>query len=163
MQLTRAADYAVRIMIHMAQLPHGTRERTAALAKAGGIPREFLSKVLQRLVKVGLLRSHRGSSGGFQLAHPAAEVSLLDVIEAIEGPTHLNQCLISENACDRHATCPAHPVWIEAQEQLVKVLSGVSLAEMATTIRTSDSPKPACWERRGKFILLAITPPETAR
>jgi Rrf2 family protein len=149
-------------MIHMAHLPEGTRERTATLAKAGGIPREFLSKVLQRLVKVGLLRSHRGSSGGFQLAHPTANVSLLDVVEAIEGPTHLNQCLISEHACDRHATCPAHTVWIEAQEQLVKVLGGVSLAEMATTIRTADSPKPACWDRRGKSTLLAIAPPESA-
>jgi Rrf2 family protein len=161
MQLTKAADYAVRIMIHMAQLPQGHRERTAVLAKAGGIPREFLSKVLQRLVKVGFLRSHRGSSGGFQLALPAAQVSLLDVVEAIEGPTHLNQCLISEHACERHATCAAHPVWIEAQEQVVKVLGGVSLAEMATTIRTGDSPTPACWERRGKSTLLAVTPPES--
>jgi Rrf2 family protein len=162
MQLTRAADYAVRIMIHMAQLPEGSRERTATLAKTGGVPREFLSKVLQRLVKVGLLRSHRGSSGGFQLSHPAANVSLLDVIEAIEGPTHLNQCLISENACERHATCPAHPVWIEAQEQLVKLLGGVSLADMASTTRTTDSPTPACWERRGKSTLLAIATPESA-
>lgn len=93
MQITRAADYAVRVMIHLATLPVGSKMRSADLAEATGTPECFLSKVLQRLVQQGLIASYRGNGGGFQLTKPSERVSLLEVIEAIEGTTHLNACL----------------------------------------------------------------------
>jgi Rrf2 family transcriptional regulator, iron-sulfur cluster assembly transcription factor len=84
MHITRAADYAFRVMIHLASLPRVTVRRPD-LAKALGVPQSFLSKVLQQLVQAGVIISHRGFGGGFQLAVARNKVSLLDVLEAIEG------------------------------------------------------------------------------
>src|SRR4051794_40285719 len=101
MQLTRAADYAVRVMMHMAGLPPGTRMSRTALATASACPEQFLSKVLQDLARAGLVVSHRGNTGGFELPSRTAFPSVLDVVEAIEGPIRLNTCLYNEQACDR--------------------------------------------------------------
>src|SRR5215471_5137178 len=113
MQLTRAADYAVRVMIHLAGLPTGTRVSRDDLAQAAECPEQFLSKVLQNLARAGLIVSHRGNTGGFQLPPAGTEATVLTVIEAIEGPIRLNLCLSSTHACNRSGWCPAHTVWAE--------------------------------------------------
>src|ERR1035438_846468 len=94
MQLTRAADYAVRVMIHMAGLPPGTRASRSELAEAVECPEQFLSKVLQSLTRGGLVASHRGNTGGFELPDTHRAATLLEVVEAIEGRIRLNVCLI---------------------------------------------------------------------
>ncbi len=139
MQITRASDYAVRVMIHLAALPPGSTVRQSELSKATDVSGHFLSKVLQQLVRAGLIRSQRGTGGGYALAVPAAGVSLLDVVEAIEGPVHLNQCLADQSPCDRASWCPAHKVWIEAQAAVVKVLSAASMARLASEARAERS------------------------
>ena len=101
MQLTRAADYAVRVMIHLAGLPPGTRASRGELARAAECPEQFLSKVLQSLTRAGLVISHRGNTGGFELPEARSGTSLLDVVQAIEGPVRLNLCLTSDHACGR--------------------------------------------------------------
>lgn len=78
MQLTRAADYGVRVLMHLAERPAGTHLRREELARAAGVPDTFMSKVLQRLVASRLLVSRRGRRGGFGLARPGAAISLLD-------------------------------------------------------------------------------------
>src|SRR3954451_22839655 len=93
LMLTRAADYAVRVMIHMATLPEGTRVVRSALAAATDVPDSFMSKVLQSLARKGMVSSRRGIDGGFVLTVPAGSVSLLDIIEAIDGPMQLNDCV----------------------------------------------------------------------
>lgn len=103
MQLTRAADYAVRVMIHLATLPEGTRVQRNALAEATDVPESFMSKVLQGLVRARLVVSRRGVEGGFELAKDAEQISLLNVVEAIEGPIQLNFCLGSADACERQS------------------------------------------------------------
>src|ERR1039457_6205483 len=110
MQLTRAADYAVRVMVHLAGLPPGTRASRGELARAAECPEQFLSKVLQNLTRAGLVVSHRGNTGGFELREEHRGSSLLNVVEAIEGPVHLNLCLTSDHACTRQEGCPAHGV-----------------------------------------------------
>ena len=95
MQLTRAADYAVRAMVHMASLPTGARANRTDLAASIGCPEQFLSKVLQGLTKAGLISSHRGNSGGFELPPARLHTTVLEIVEAIEGPIHLNVCLKS--------------------------------------------------------------------
>jgi Rrf2 family protein len=117
-------------MIHMAGLPPGTRMSRTELANAAGCPEQFLSKVLQDLTRAGLVVSHRGNTGGFELPPPQHGASLLEVVEAVEGPMHLNLCLAAE-ACDRHAWCSAHPVWERAQEAMSEVLRNTSIAELA--------------------------------
>ena len=131
MQITRATDYAVRVTIYMATVPASSKVPCPVLARAIEAPESFVSKVLQQLVQAGLVASQRGMGGGFQLARRSANISLLDVVEAIEGPTQLNLCVPQGPNCNRKNWCGAHPAWMEAQEALVKVLSKRSIAELA--------------------------------
>src|SRR5690348_151487 len=119
MQLTRAADYALRAMIHLAGLPAGRRVSSTELAEAADASEAFLAKVLQKLVVRGLVTSYRGQGGGFQLGKSAAEISILDVVESVEGPIVLNCCLHPSSAgCKRSSWCAAHIVWADAQRQM---------------------------------------------
>jgi Rrf2 family protein len=131
MQLTRAADYAVRVMIHMAGLPPDTRASRNDLADAADCPDQFLSKVLQSLTRAGLVISHRGNTGGFELPLSARHTSLLQIVEAVEGPIRLNVCLVSAAACDRQTFCPAHAVWAEAQAAMTAVLRKATIDVLA--------------------------------
>lgn len=131
MQLTRAADYGVRVMIHLATLPDDLRVLLPTLAEATGAPESFLSKVLQALARAGLIGSRRGKTGGFTILPRGRQASLHDVIEAIDGPIHLNVCLTNGESCERSVTCPAHPVWAQAQRAMLDVLMRASITEMA--------------------------------
>jgi len=131
MQITRATDYAVRVAIHLATVPASKMVPGSVLAHAIGAPESFVSKVLQQLVQARLVTSQRGMRGGFRLARRAADMSLLEVVEAIEGPTQLNLCLPQGPNCNRKEWCAAHPVWAEAQAALVKVLGKASIAQLA--------------------------------
>ena len=131
MQLTRAADYAIRVMIHMAGLPAGNTVRLRTLAAAVAVPESFLAKVLQTLTRAGLVTSRRGPEGGFELVPSSMQATLLDVIDAIEGPVQLNCCLGEDGVCEQKDWCPAHTVWAEAQIALLTVLSRDTLGELA--------------------------------
>lgn len=138
MQLTRAADYAVRVMIHLAGLPPGARVSRSELSAAAECPEQFLCKVLQNLTRAGLVISHRGNTGGFELEESHRNASVLEVVEAVEGPIRLNLCLTSDHACNRQGWCPAHGVWAEAQAALTQVLRAATigfLAEQAALAR----------------------------
>ena len=140
MQLTRAADYAVRVMVHLAGLPPGTRTSRGDLASAADCPEQFLSKVLQSLTRAGLVVSHRGNTGGFELPVLRRDASLLEVVEAIEGPLRLNLCLTSSDGCTRQSWCPVHPVWAEAQAAMAFVLRRTTIAALArAAVGPSDS------------------------
>ena len=151
MQLTRAADYGIRAIVHLAGLPPDSRASLAELATASEAPEPFLTKVLQRVVAAGLIVSQRGPSGGFQLNAAAAEISLLDVVEAIEGPIQLNLCTgryTGAPLCDRQNWCAVHLVFEQAQTKLREVLAGANLEALArdsskrlTTIRSAAGPK----------------------
>jgi Rrf2 family protein len=131
MQLTRAADYAVRVMIHLAGLPPETRASRAELAVSAECPEQFLSKVLQSLTRAGLVLSHRGNTGGFELPNIHRAATLLEVVEAIEGPMKLNVCLNSDRSCTRQEWCPAHDVWVNVQAAVAQVLRDSTIAELA--------------------------------
>jgi Rrf2 family protein len=130
MQLTRAADYAVRVMIQLAVPAVDGRVSLSALAEATGAPESFLSKVLQALARAGLISSRRGQAGGFRISSRGRVASMLEVIEAIDGAICLNVCMVPGRSCARKVHCPAHPVWVEAQRAMLDVLSGTSVAEM---------------------------------
>jgi Rrf2 family protein len=132
MQLTRAADYAVRVMVHLASLPRDRRVLLPAMAEATGAPDSFLSKVLQALTRARLVTSRRGPAGGFQISARGRMASMRDVIEAIDGPMNLNVCLSENRSCARRAWCPAHPVWVKAQGALLEVLSSALIADLAS-------------------------------
>ena len=138
MQITRAADYAVRVMVHLASLPPGTRVQKNALVELSEAPESFLSKVLQRMVAQGLVTSWRGGGGGFELARPANEVSVLHVVEAIDGPIHLNLCVPGASGCERSLACAVHPVWVDAREALAKVLGRATMDRLARKRRKAQ-------------------------
>jgi Rrf2 family protein len=132
MQLTRAADYALRALIFLAQQPEGHRAPLGELSRATGTPESFLSKVLQSLVRTGFVTSRRGQAGGFTLLPRGRDASIAAVIESIDGPCSLNLCLSNGVSCDRRSHCPAHPIWAEAQNAMMQVLCTHSIGELAT-------------------------------
>jgi Rrf2 family protein len=131
MQITRAADYGVRVMIHLATLPPEGRALLPALAAATDTPRSFLSKVLQALTRAKMIASRRGKAGGFVLLESGRAASLQEVVEAIDGPLSVNACLAPGRSCARALWCPAHPLWAQAQKAMFEVLAGTSIAELA--------------------------------
>ena len=141
MQLTRAADYAVRVMIHLATLPTHERALLPALARATGTPKSFLSKILQALCRAGFIASQRGKTGGFEILRPGRQASIRAVVEAIDGPISLNVCLLSGAVCNRKTHCPAHPVWVKAQEAMLEALNSATIAELAAQSDSAPQPK----------------------
>jgi Rrf2 family protein len=139
MQLTRAADYAVRVMIQLAAVPARTRVSLPTLACETNAPESFLSKVMQSLTRAGLIASQRGQSGGFNITPRGRHASMRDVVEAIDGEICLNVCLIHGKSCPRKPHCPAHPVWAKAQQAMLQVLSGATIAAMAGASQKSVS------------------------
>lgn len=156
MQLTRAADYAVRVMIHLATLPAGERALLPTLASATATPESFLSKVLQALCRAKFIVSRRGQAGGFEILPAGREATMRAVIEAIDGPIRLNVCLLSGASCSRKLHCPAHPVWTGAQEAMMAVLDAQSIAALA--IQAAGPPPPS-----GKWIVAPPGPPAKKR
>lgn len=132
MQLTRAADYAVRVMVFLATLRAGQRASLSEIVKTTGAPDSFLSKVLQGLTRARLITSRRGPAGGFEISVLGRGASMRDVVEAIDGPIHLNVCLSERRSCPRKDWCPAHPVWVKAQDALLAVLDSAMVADLAS-------------------------------
>jgi Rrf2 family protein len=143
MQVTRATDYAVRIMVELASLPPGDKVQLNELIESTGVRGSFLSKVVQRLVHAGMVSSHRGTRGGFSLRVSGEEVTLLDVIEAIEGPTQMNLCLGSGPGCERKSWCGVHPIWKKAQSAFVQELCSVSIAHLAVESKANLAKQQA--------------------
>ncbi len=156
MQLTRAADYGMRVMIHLATLPPEVRAFLPALAAATDAPESFLSKVLQALSRAKLIESHRGKAGGFVILPRGRGASMYDVIAAIDGPICLNMCLVAGRSCDRKASCPAHPVWARAQRAMLEVLSAESVEEMAASAAAEPTPGPLRDESIGSGLPVSL-------
>jgi Rrf2 family protein len=131
MRLTRGADYALRIMIYMAGLPEGQRVGRAAIAAVTEVPEAYLAKILQHLVKARLIRSRPGVGGGFQASRAPANLSMLEVIEAVEGPASAMACIPDGSACDRSPWCGIRQVLNEAQNEVTRILRSASVAELA--------------------------------
>ncbi|GJQ34497.1 MAG: transcriptional regulator [Anaerolineaceae bacterium] len=129
MQITRQADYAVRAVLHLARNGE-TRTATSVIAEEQKIPPSFLAKIISQLSIAGLLHTSRGARGGVTLARDPKEITLLEVIEAIDGPIQLNECVGETGVCTFDANCPLRPVWCEAQEELVGRLKGTNFADM---------------------------------
>jgi len=131
LQLTRGGEYAVRAMTYLARFPEGHVASLHDIGRAQDIPASFLAKILQSLVRGGLAVSQRGAHGGFALARPAADITMRDVIEAVDGPIALNHCVLWPDECARSGECQVHKAWMRAQAQLMDVLDSVTLKTLA--------------------------------
>jgi len=126
LRITRDGEYAIRAVLHLAL--RNEASLAAEISKAEGVPGSYLSKILQRLRRAGLVRSKRGAGGGYALALPASRVTLADVIQAVDGPMGLNSCLDDDYGGTR---CPVRRVWSEAQRKVFETLDSHTLEELA--------------------------------
>lgn len=129
LELTRRGDYAVRAMLALAR-SEGAQLTSAALADATAIPVGYVPRVMGDLVHAGLVANRRGRSGGYRLARPAGEVSLLDIVEAIEGDGRRRACVLRGGPCRRDGVCDVHDAFSRVQEAAFGTLKGVSLADV---------------------------------
>jgi len=134
LQLTRGGEYAIRAMSYLARFPDGHVASLHDIGQAQDIPESFLAKILQSLVHGGLAVSQRGAHGGFALARPATEITMRDVIEVVDGPVALNQCVLWPEDCERSGDCELHKVWMRAQAQLMDVLGTVTLRSLSPAV-----------------------------
>jgi len=131
MQITRQADYAIRAVLYISKLGANQRAATSQIALEQHIPPSFLAKIISQLSIAGLLQTSRGARGGVTLARLPEEISLLDVVESIDGPIALNECVNDENACSFGEDCPLRPIWCDAQDDLVQRLKSTTFAQFA--------------------------------
>lgn len=131
MQLTLKGDYAVRVVVELAGQPAGAAVRTDDLGRRTGVPRAYLSKIIQTLAHAGLVRTRRGTSGGVSLLEAPQAITLKQVIEAVEGPIYLNRCLLRPDLCPRDSFCPVHPVWGRIQAIVIRELDAVHIKDLA--------------------------------
>lgn len=129
MQITRQADYAVRAVLYLTRLGIGNRAATSAIAEDQHIPPSFLAKIVSQLSIAGLLSTSRGARGGVTLARKPEDISLLEVVEAIDGPIRLNECAHADGTCDFADTCPLVSIWQGAQSDLVKRLKAANFGQ----------------------------------
>ena len=142
--LTKQTEYALRALVWLAKVEEGdrasgalARHKAAAISDAAHIPPVFAARVLAQLQRQGLLRARAGQQGGYTLARPAAEVTLLEVIEAVEGPLQTRTCVLRDTACGEGGTCVLHDAWSAAQDALRTVLGRTTLA---SALRPGQNP-----------------------
>ncbi|MCX6070259.1 MAG: Rrf2 family transcriptional regulator [Chloroflexi bacterium] len=122
MQITRQADYAVRAVLYLAEQEANGRAPTSRIAQEMRIPPSFLAKIVSQLSVAGVVQTSRGARGGVSLAREPKDITLLEVIEAIDGPITLNECVPDRSACVFGADCPVHDIWCDTQAKLVEQL-----------------------------------------
>ncbi|MBI4494673.1 MAG: Rrf2 family transcriptional regulator [Chloroflexi bacterium] len=146
MELTREADYAIRIMLEVASRPEGEPTTTTQIAQRRLAPRPFVRKIVRHLVAAGLLTSRRGAYGGLLLARPAGGINLLAIVEAVQGPISINRCVLRPDICPLQRTCAVYEVCQFAQSQLVGMLSRINLTALlqrSAELRAGDHHRPA--------------------
>jgi Rrf2 family protein len=116
-------------MVYLAQIGPERRAATSQIAQEKNIPPSFLAKIVSQLSVAGLLQTSRGARGGVSLAKTPDMISLLDVVEAIDGPILLNECVSDAHSCNFGDSCPMRPVWCEAQKELVNRLRSTNFAQ----------------------------------
>jgi Rrf2 family protein len=132
MRLTRAAEYAIRCMIHLSRQGRGVLTSRQAIAEQADIPIHFLAKIAQDLAKAGFIEIRQGAKGGFVLSKSPSSITLLEVVETMIGEIYLNDCIARPSGCKVSYHCAVHRVWLDARDQLRKNLRQVSFDQLIT-------------------------------
>ena len=149
MQVTRAGEYGVLGLLNLARRPSGQVVMIDDISRQENIPRSFLAKVFQNLVKAGLIRSTRGAGGGFILVKKPEEITVLEVIEAIEGRIALQRCLEEVPDCENSKGCVLCHLFGQAQDRVKEVFARTTLADLRQSPTASSA---------GRGSLEALTP-----
>lgn len=140
MQITRETDYAMRCVLYLSGQPDKV-VMVDEISREMATPKSFLAKILQKLVKAGVVRSFRGVKGGFQLNRAPKDINLLDVIEAIEGVVALNACAVDSSVCGFSGTCGVHTVWVKLRGEVNDLIKKHNFAEIAEVSNKPESEK----------------------
>ncbi len=148
LRLSKKTDYALMAMKHLALLGDRGSSSAREIAEQYDIPVELMAKVLQRLARRGLLASHQGTRGGYQLARPATAISVADVIQAVDGPLTVTACSNEDHGCGQYSKCNVRdPLW-RIKDRILSALAMCSIFEMATDT-IPDMVLPLTVTRRG--------------
>lgn len=128
-------EYAIRGLSEMAIRGDDQRIMLDELVAGTNLPRDFMAKVFQRLVHAGLLRSSKGRGGGFSLARPAHQITMMQIVEAIEGPQMMDRCVVGLERCNDHMACPQHDLYKPIRQRLKDYLNTTSLADLAASLK----------------------------
>jgi Rrf2 family transcriptional regulator, iron-sulfur cluster assembly transcription factor len=146
LELTKRGDYAVRAMLALARASDNGRLSARRIADAMAIPVRFLPQVLGDLQRAGLVVAAPGRSGGYRLSRPASGISVLEVIEAVEGESRRKTCVLRASPCGHDGHCDVHDVFFEAQERMLLTLEAATLASLAARdepLAALSGPEPA--------------------
>lgn len=131
---SRSTEYAIRAFVHLAQVPEGKYAMVKQIAEKEKIPAHFLAKILQQLARKGLLRSSKGPTGGFILRLSPKEITLIQLVEALDGLTDYQKCVSGLSECTDDAPCGMHDAWKGLRSRIMDYLEQTSIADVAKAL-----------------------------
>jgi Rrf2 family protein len=143
---SRSAEYAIRAFVHLSQTPPGKYAMARQIADETGIPAHFLAKILQQLAKQGMLKSSKGPTGGFSLRQAPEEISLLSIVEAIDGLADYQRCISGMAECSDQTRCGQHDQWKALRGRIMDYLRSTSVSDVADAL---ESKKKQLSRQRG--------------
>jgi Rrf2 family protein len=142
-KINRRTDYAIRVGVALAKRPFGFRLSTQAIQSEMQIPRPFLQRIVAELSKAHLIKTYSGPSGGLQLARPAEQISMLDIVQLMEGPLCISDCIYTPGSCPLSDSCPVRSRWGRLQTVMMDELAQTSLQQLAQeTLEISQLTHP---------------------
>jgi Rrf2 family protein len=149
LKLSKKADYGLIAVRHLAMKYETGACNSKEIARAYGIPTELLAKILQKLVKKGLLVSQHGAEGGYALARDPATVTAIEVIRAIDGPLLITSCITSHGDCSQSSTCTVKEPLSKINEIIVQALSSVTISSLGENDSAPPTASPALIQIEG--------------
>ena len=138
MLLSKSAEYGIRATLYLVSLEQDGYVSISPISQELDISFHFLTKIFQKLTQAGLLQSFRGPRGGVALARPAAQITLMDLVTAIDGPALFTECILGLPGCGERKPCPLHEAWGPERERLRTLFESTSLAALAADLRAFD-------------------------
>ena len=130
MKISRKAEYALRAMIYLSRQPMSQVYMISEISQATGVSKDFMAKILKELSTRGLVKAQKGANGGYKLSISPENISFKDIIEAIEGPIEINECVPDASFCTRVGMCEMYFVWNKAYQAVAKVLEQAKLSDL---------------------------------
>ncbi len=138
MLLSKSCEYAIRAALCLASVETVGYTSVREISEALKTPAPFLAKIAQTLTQAGILRALRGPNGGVALARPAGEITLKEIVLAMDGPDIFTECVLGLPGCGHRKPCPLHHEWMPARERIGQMFGAVTLADTAASIRAQD-------------------------
>jgi len=135
--IRRNTDYAIRALVHLA-INLGQVVSAGEIAASQEVPIDFLQKILQKFVRQGLVQSHRGIQGGFSLSRDPSQVTVLEIVEIMQGKLVMNRCFLGKDGCPRAPKCALKQNWLDLEQQLVDSLAGITLQDLVNQLQGLD-------------------------